>query len=257
VAREDPSSSEVELLRLENRKLRDQLIARDDFVSIVAHELRNPLSPAYLQAQHIRDISRNNPNELRPEWLTSQMDDLVRRLERFLSTLNRVLDVSRINSGRVDLAPETVDLAALVITVAGDFEREAELAGSELTVDFEPVEGSWDRGRLEQIISNLISNAIRYGAGKPIELTVYDAGDVAMFRIRDHGIGIAEDAQRRIFERFERASVGLPKGGFGVGLWVVKKLCDAMKARISLESRLNEGTIFSIELPKWRNGHRG
>jgi signal transduction histidine kinase len=169
------------------------------------------------------------------------------RLERLI---NELLDVSRITSGRLRLEREDVDLAALAQEIALRFfddDRQASPIRCDCTG---PVVGFWDRLRMDQVVSNLVSNALKYGNRKPIEITVVAAGENAVFRIRDQGIGIDADAQSRIFERFERAVEGRSYGGFGLGLWIARQVVEAHGGSIAVESAPNAGSTFIVTLPR-------
>ena len=109
--------------------------------------------------------------------------------------------------------------------------------------------GNWDRLRVEQIVTNLVSNAVKYGRGRPVEITVSRAGERARLTVRDHGIGIAPEHQARIFGRFERAVSERHYGGLGLGLWLVRRIVDALGGTIALESELDAGSTFTVELP--------
>jgi signal transduction histidine kinase len=234
--------------------LEDELRARDAFIIAAAHELRNPISPLMLHVQRLTTVARKA--EARPEggvpapWLSNQLDMFGKRLTRFLSALNRILDVSSIQSGRIQLVTEDVDLAELVRDVSGGFERELVAAGSTLTLEVEAsLPGRWDRMRLEQVVSNLLSNAIRYGDSKPILVAARAQPDgFVELTVKDQGVGIAEADQARIFQRFERAHLQY-RSGFGVGLWMVQQLCEAMGGSVRVESSPGEGAAFRVVLP--------
>jgi signal transduction histidine kinase len=175
---------------------------------------------------------------------------MIRQVNRLARLVDELLDVSRIAAGRLELHPEEVELASLVKELAAQLEPERERTGSTLTVHAEsPIIGFWDRGRLEQLLTNLISNALKYGAGKPIEVTAAVLDGWVTVRVRDHGIGIAAEDQARIFERFERAVSVRKYGGLGLGLWIVRRIVDALEGRISVESELNTGSCFTVRLP--------
>ena len=113
-----------------------------------------------------------------------------------------------------------------------------------------PVLGRWDRLRLEQVLTNLLTNALRYGRDRPVEVRVEGTPEMARLQVRDEGIGIAEEAQERIFGRFERAASGRNYGGLGLGLWLTRQLVEAMHGRVQVQSRVGEGSTFTVELPR-------
>jgi signal transduction histidine kinase len=244
-------------LRLEHQvaTLQQAVLARDEFIAMLGHELRNPLSPIYLQVQVLLEqIRRHRGEPIEASWLEPKVELLAKRLARFLERLNHLLDISRATVDRIELELETVDLASVVRELVNSFDRELTVSESPLIfVANEPVMGAWDRLRLEQIVGNLISNAIRYGSGKPIEVRVESDERAARIVVRDHGIGIADSDQQRIFERFERAVPRPRVGSFGIGLWLVRKLCSAMGGTVSVASRVGEGAEFTVALPRRRD----
>lgn len=247
---------EVERLRAEVQRLEEAVARRDRFVSSVGHELRNPLAPVFLQAQYLLEVAESSPEEITPEWLVPKLQKFVQRFRKLMGGLNRILDVSRLSTGRYELEVEEVDLATAVREVCEELEPEVTAAKIALAIDAPaPVIGKWDRLRVEQIVMNLVSNAIRYGAGRPVEVEVRaDSADVARIAVADHGVGIAEQDRERIFDRFERAASRRSGAGFGVGLWLVKELAAAMGGRVDLESRVGEGSTFTVRLPRNGNG---
>jgi PAS domain S-box-containing protein len=240
-------------IRVRLQELQQAVAARDEFIATVAHELRNPIAPLTFQLRLAIEKSEQiaSAGESVPaEWVQSQLRRIEQRLHRLLETLDRLLDVSRLSTGRIDLQPEPMNLAAAVREVLSTFE--AELAVARCKVTFSErgdATGWWDRLRVEQICRNLISNAIRFGAGRPIDVVVHADEDFATLQVRDHGVGIEPDHQARIFERFERG-MEQRSGGFGIGLWVVKNICVAMGGRITVESALGEGARFTVMLPR-------
>jgi signal transduction histidine kinase len=184
------------------------------------------------------------------EWIQRQLRGVEQRLHRLLETLDRLLDVSRLSTGRIDLQAEPMNLAEVVREVVDGFDAELSVARCRLALSTRgTATGAWDRLRVEQICRNLLSNAIRFGAGRPIEITVDADDDFASVAVRDHGIGIARDQQAKIFERFERG-VEQRSGGFGIGLWIVRNICVAMGGSVSVESALGEGACFTVMLPR-------
>lgn len=247
--RHDDDPDPLSALRAQVEGLERELAARDAFIVAAAHELRNPVSPLLLHVQRMQASARGaESGQLSAEWVGDQLDAFSRRLNRFMSALNRILDVSRFRTGQIELLYEEVDLAEVAREVASSFERELAASRSALTLSLEPAVGLWDRMRLEQIVSNLVSNAIRYGNSAPIEVSVSCRERSAVLWVRDGGVGIDEASQARIFERFERAHSH--RGGFGVGLWIVRQLCTAMGGSVSVQSRAGEGATFTVVLPR-------
>jgi signal transduction histidine kinase len=233
-------------------ELTHALALSDEFLSTLGHELRNPLAPIYMQAQYLLDaVRQGEPKALTSDWMVPQLEGFCRRLQKFLEMLNRIMDVSRMSAGQLDLELEQVDLVEVVREVSANFERELSAARSELRLDLPArLVGKWDRMRVEQIFTNLLSNAIRYGASKPIEVRV--GGDLEQIElsVKDDGVGIPEEHQHRIFERFERAGKTRSSGGFGIGLWTVRQSCLALGGHVSVKSRPGEGSEFTVVLPR-------
>lgn len=251
VAEKQPGvSKEIAALHQRIAELEAAVRARDEFICTVGHELRNPLSPLFLQAELLLAKARNAPEGMvESACVVPRLEAFSQRLQRFVLTLDRILDVSRISTGRIDLALETVDLATVMRDAVGILDCELTAAGSALTLDIESVCGLWDPMRLEQICLNLLSNAIRYGLGRPITVTLRAQGSDAVLTVEDQGMGITVSEQETIFERFDRGIGRRQSGGFGVGLWVVNKVSDALGGNVAVESRPGEGARFTVYLP--------
>jgi len=218
---------------------------REEFLSITSHELRAPLSPLRMQIELAREMIAKDPAGA--TQLLVRADQQVDRIVRLVDDL---LDVSRITAGKLQLHVERVDLAALVEDVVKRFSLELERVRCPLTTKLaRDVIGKWDHGRIEQVVVNLLSNAMKFGAGKPIELEVTRVPDGAALRVRDHGIGIASGDCERIFERFERATPIRGHGGLGLGLYIVRELVAAHRGSIAVESVPGEGACFTVQLP--------
>jgi signal transduction histidine kinase len=235
-------------------ELQRAVAARDDFIATVAHELRNPIAPLTFQIRLSIDKAKQMEAAgvaVSAEWTRVQLHQIEQRLHRLLTTLDRLLDVSRLSTGRIDLELDTVDLAEIARDVVSSFEAEIAIARCETTVVASAtVLGSWDRLRLDQICRNLVSNAIRFGAGRPIQVIVEADDNNATLIVRDYGIGIPRQKQGLIFDRFERGPQASRSGGFGIGLWVVRNLCAAMGGSIKVESSVGEGSTFAVTLPR-------
>jgi signal transduction histidine kinase len=249
----DTGDAGLSSFRVRLQQLQQAVAARDEFIATVAHELRNPIAPLTFQLRLALEKAEQMAEGGEPvpaDWVQSQLRRVEHRLHRLLESLDRLLDVSRLSSGRIDLQPEPVNLAQTVREVLGSFE--AELAASRCELVFSDrgdTSGNWDRLRLEQICRNLISNAIRFGAGRPVEVTVTADSDFATLEVCDHGVGIPRNQQDRIFERFERGTAQR-SGGFGIGLWVVRNITVAMGGTVSVVSEPGEGARFTVLLPR-------
>jgi signal transduction histidine kinase/CHASE1-domain containing sensor protein len=221
---------------------------RDEFLSIASHELKTPLTSLALQADSLRAAAARG---FVADPLARKMEVIRRNVDRLSRLITNLLDISRIGEGRLALELEEVDLSDLLCEVAGRFEDELARAGSTLQLDVPgPVIGRWDRLRLDQVVTNLVANAVKYGPGKPIEVTLQTEGDRVALTVRDHGIGIPREAQQRIFERFERAVSDRHFGGLGLGLWISRRIVEALGGTIGVESEAGQGATFTVEL--WR-----
>lgn len=228
--------------------LQRAVAARDQFLSIASHELKTPLTSLQLQLQSLlRLVAGDGPADQR---MAQKVRTATRSAERLGELVNRLLEVSRLTTGKLELAPEPLDLAELAREVAGRFAEPLAEGNIQLTLEAPvPVRGRWDRGRVETIAASMLSNAIKYGGGKPVGLGVAAREGTARLWVRDGGIGIPPEDQARIFERFERAVPEHHYGGFGVGLWVARLVAEAHGGRILVESRPGQGSTFTLELP--------
>ncbi len=219
--------------------------ARDDFLSIASHELRTPLTPLRLQTQILRRLLAHGQTPPR-EKLAASLDTLERQTERLGRLVSDLLDVSRITAGKLTLHRERLDLAEIASEVV---ERYAGVSPSPIALQTQSAPGSWDRARLEQVATNLLANAIKYGEGKPIDVVVALKDGVAVLVVRDRGIGIAPQDAERIFGRFERATSATSYGGLGLGLYIAQQIAAAHGGRISVESAPGQGAAFTVALP--------
>jgi PAS domain S-box-containing protein len=239
--------------------LRQALRARDEFLSVASHELRTPLTALQLQLESlVRGLRREPAVALASGRLERNAGTALAQSERMGTLVDVMLDVSRISEGRLPLDYEDLDLAVLVRETAARLARSATDAGSTLAISADrPERGRWDRVRLEQVITNLLSNAIKYGEGKPIDFTVDGEIDRVRLTVRDRGMGIAPAHHARIFDRFERAVSPRHYSGFGIGLWICRRIVDAMKGEIGVESSPGRGATFTVVLPRHPNAGDG
>jgi PAS domain S-box-containing protein len=232
-------------------ELRNGVRARDEFLSIASHELRTPLTTLQLQVEALARGVNDGPEEaLASGRLLRRARGAVDQVNRLGALIEELLDVSRLSMGAPVLDREEVDLAALARDVALRFEAAASAAGVRIDVLAEtPTRGQWDGARLARVITNLIENAVKYCAGRPVQVSVNEENGLAVLRVRDEGPGIREEDQARIFERFERAVSSRHYGGFGLGLWIVRELTQAHGGRIEVASQPGRGATFTVSLP--------
>jgi PAS domain S-box-containing protein len=233
------------------RQLREAVQARDQFLGIASHELKTPLTSLELQVGILWRLARASPDvPVSDARVLAKYETILRQVGRLTDLVNNLIGVGRIAQGEVELARERVDLCELVRAVLGQSQDAILRSGSRVTLDATaPVVGRWDRARLETVVANLVSNAVKFGEGRPIEIALDATLDRAILTVRDHGIGVSVEDQRRIFERFERAVSVRHFGGFGVGLWVARQAVEAHGGTIRVRSVEGEGSEFSVELP--------
>jgi two-component system OmpR family sensor kinase len=222
---------------------------RDDFLSVAGHELRTPLTALQLHLQSaVRMLTRGAPDA--GERARARVESAALMTERLGTLVGALLDVSRLSAGAARLDREPFELGQLVHEVAARFGVQSERVGSRLEVDAEPgLVGDWDHARLDQVLTNLLGNAVKYGAGAPIAVEAKRSEAGVRVVVRDGGIGIAPVDQQRVFERFERAVSDRNYGGLGIGLWVSKQLVEAHGGRIGVDSAPGQGSSFWVELP--------
>jgi signal transduction histidine kinase len=228
-------------------ELTEAVAARDAFLAVAAHELRNPMTPILAHVQRLSRIATTAGDTEIARGLT-RLEKLV---EHYVRRATSLLEVSRMTTGKFSLQPEHFDLAEQLRETAETLLPAARYVGSALTVEApDRVAVFLDRLAVEQVLDNLISNAVKYGGGHPISLTLTVTDTHATISVKDRGSGISPNDQARIFQRFERAvAQGSAIGGFGVGLWVVGQLVEALSAKISIDSKVGEGTTFTLRLP--------
>jgi PAS domain S-box-containing protein len=236
-------------LAIENARLyrgkNEALAARDEFLSIAAHELRGPVTSIHLAAQTLPSVVSAPPDRTRLLQIIERED---RRLARFV---DEMLEISRVKAGGLHFDLTLVDLAEVVRNCAARLAPDITRSRSPLSMAMAgSVQGTWDRARLDQVVANLISNAIKFGLGRPIEVSISSTNGVARLVVRDHGIGIPREKQEQIFEPFERAVSSRQYGGLGLGLYIVRRIVEGLGGNVTVESNPDQGTTFTVELPE-------
>jgi signal transduction histidine kinase len=220
---------------------------KDEFLAVASHELRTPLTTLKLNTQSFLLAS----DVIKDEKLRFRLLKIDRQADRLVELVNTLLDVSRLSTGEVVLERTAFDLSTLAREVTERFEEEAERSRASIAVRADvPVTGHWDRLRLEQVVSNLVGNALKFGAGRAVQVEVAEDGGQARLTVRDQGIGIDPADHARIFERFERAVPATNYSGFGVGLWIVREFVDAHGGSIRVDSAPGRGATFVVTLPR-------
>jgi PAS domain S-box-containing protein len=229
------------------QQAQEALRVRDEFISVAAHELRTPLTALHLKLQGLeRNVRGTGTKE------AQRLEAAVRQAERLARLIDRLLDVSRISQGKLEMSLEPFDLVDLLRQVMDDFREPAAQAQTPLELEApSSLQGCWDRLRLEQVLVNVLSNAVKYGAGKPIRIRL--AGDERRVRLEvsDAGIGIPAADLDRIFGRFERASSIRHYGGLGLGLYITRHIVEGHGGTISAASTPGQGSTFTVDLPRF------
>ena len=241
----------LERLQATQNELEQAVRMRDDFMSIVAHEVRTPLNGLILETQLRKmHLARGNAAAFSLDKMHAMVDRDERQIQSLIRLIEDMLDVSRIRTGKLSIRPSRFDLAQLVRNLLQGFAAQIEAAECSVSLDApEPVEGDWDEFRIEQVVSNLLTNALRYGGKSLIQVRVYCAGREARVEVQDNGIGISEENQRRIFAQFERVSDKTVVAGLGLGLFISEQIVAAHGGTIDVESRIHEGALFRVSLP--------
>lgn len=227
------------------RDLRQAVHAREEFLTVAAHELRTPIAALSLT---LRDGAKaGEPGAAdEVEVLRRKVARGRRQTARLATLVDVLLDVSRAPHGRIELARKRIDLAG----VAAEVVERLGAAGAGLALRSQgPVVGQWDPVRLGQVVENLVANALKFGGGKPVEVSVSRQDGEARLVVSDSGIGIAPEDQGRIFDKFARAVSVTNYGGLGLGLWIVRQNVEAHGGAVAVESRPGAGARFTVTLP--------
>ncbi|WP_404396386.1 hybrid sensor histidine kinase/response regulator [Stutzerimonas chloritidismutans] len=238
-------------LRSTQAELEGAVRMRDDFMSIVSHELKTPLNSLILEVQLRKlQLGRNNLEAFSEERLRNMVDKDERQIQSLIRLIDDMLDVSRIRTGKLSIRPSRTNLAQLVGNVVESFAAQMEACGCELQLERnEPIIGVWDAFRIEQVLANLLTNAMRYGAGKPVHVSAVVCAEGACIEVRDHGIGISPQSLERIFCQFERAEGSESSAGLGLGLFIADQIVRAHNGRIQVQSEEGQGSLFRVLLP--------
>jgi PAS domain S-box-containing protein len=235
----------MEQARLDCARAEEALRLRDEFVTLAAHELRTPLTPLRLAVDRvIRDAARERAAV--DSGVARQLDDALQRME---ATVAELVEAVRVLAGELTLARERVDLGELVREEVERARKQAARARSEINLSAAPsLEGSWDRGRIRQVVAELLSNALKFGGGAPIDVTLERDGEMAVLTVRDRGIGVTPENRAKLFERFARFESHRQYAGLGIGLWQAKQVIVAHGGRIEVRGE-GEGAVFRVALP--------
>lgn len=232
------------------QQLKHAVAMRDDFMAMVSHELRTPLNTLFLQAQMRKKIVTGEVRQSDEPTLRKMVDRDERQIRSMVRLIDDMLDVSRLRTGTLSMSCAPADLAAIARGVVDSLLEPAKVAGCQLTLAApETLALLCDEFRIEQAVTNLVTNALRYGAGRPVVMRVQAHGDSALVLVRDHGIGIAEADQDRIFGQFERTDAARKVAGLGLGLFITRHIVHAHGGEIGVRSQPGEGAEFTVRLP--------
>lgn len=243
--------NDISQLKETESRLQNAIRAKDEFLSIASHELKTPLTIIMAYAQAInRQREKNNDSFFSAATMVPIAKEIDKQVSRLARLVNDILDVSRVSSGHFTMSPRQIDFSSVVHDVVAQLSPQFRAAGCEVSVNTQvSTQGFWDRYRIEQVVINLLTNAMNYGKGKPIEIEAKEQGDHVTLQIRDHGIGIAKEDSQRIFRRFERAVSKNEVSGLGLGLYIAEQILAAHGGNIQLKSELGKGATFTVNLP--------
>lgn len=242
----------VQELQATQRELERAVSMRDDFMSMVSHELRTPLNTLYLETQVRKlHLSKGNMAPFASERLPAMIERDQRQIQNMVRLIDDMLDVTRMRRGALSIQPRLFDLSALARRVVDSLTQQAEAVGAVFELDApDAVTGIWDEFRIEQVLTNLLTNALRYGGAHPIHIRVSGDHSGARMSVRDQGIGVAPADQARIFEQFERtADSHKHAAGLGLGLFITRQIVRLHGGEIHLQSSPGAGATFTVELP--------
>lgn len=235
------------------REAQDSLRARDDFLVLAAHELSTPLTPLRMRVQELVHLVSNRSGQAIPvERLEGSVRAIDRASRRLMELVERLLDVSRVTVGKVELERSRFDVVELAREVVRHLAEELERAGTRVgwRVPDAPVIVCWDRRRTAVALQSLLSNAMKFGPGRPIEISVWLEDSDVHIGVRDQGPGLTLEERRRLFERFARIAPIRQYGGFGLGLWIVRQIAEEHGGRVEVWSEPGEGARFGLRVPR-------
>ncbi len=230
------------------------IATREEFLNIASHELKTPITSMQIQFQSaMRMIRKKNSAVFEPANVEKRISLAIRQLEKMQKLIEEMLDSSRISLGKFEIQREPIDLRHMVKELIERYEEQFRARNISVLADLgaeKVIEYEGDEYRLEQVFSNLLNNAIKYGDGGPIEIQFLCADHQILFSVKDHGAGIAEENLPKVFERYERLVSSNNISGLGLGLYISKNIVEAHGGEISVESVVGEGSTFTVKLPQ-------
>jgi len=242
----------VQELQATQADLQRAVRMRDDFMSMVSHEMRTPLNTLFLETQVRKmHLARGNHAAFAAERLPKMLERDERHIQSMIRLIDDMLDVTRLQRGTLSILPKRFDLARMVSRLVESLGYQAAAAECALSLQApDTLEAELDEFRIEQVVTNLLTNALRYGPGKPVEVLVAEWNGGARIDVRDHGRGIAAEDQQRIFNQFERAVDSRTTAGLGLGLYISRQIVESHGGTIGVSSTLGAGSTFSVWLPR-------
>lgn len=240
-------------LRVTEANLLNALSIRDEFLAIASHELKTPLTSLKLQIQLFqRGIAKKDPGIFTPDKIVSFIDKNSVQIDKLTRLVDDMLDIARIRTGKFSLRKEPCELSSMLNEILARTKEQFEASGSGQPVieHIERAFGEWDPLRIEQVLLNIITNAIRYGQGKPIFISIKNYQESVRVTVRDQGLGITPSDQEKIFKRYERGLLGREVSGLGLGLFITRQIIEGHGGKIWLESEINQGSTFFVDLPR-------
>lgn len=237
-------------LRLTEANLLHALSVRDEFMAIASHELKTPLTSLKLANQFFQR------GMVKEDGYNCKIATFIERncvqIDRLTRLVDDMLDISRIRTGKFSLKKESCELSQMLNDIINRCKDQFESSGSGLPVieNMEAAKGEWDPLRIDQVFTNIITNAIRYGQGKPIQISLKNHQESVRVIVKDQGLGIPKSDQDKIFRRYERGLLAREVSGLGLGLFISKQIIDAHGGSIMIESEVNQGATFIVDLPR-------
>jgi signal transduction histidine kinase len=240
----------ISKLKAQNVRASREIRIRDEFLSIASHELKTPLTSTLLKLQiALNNIKNVSLADFSVQKLLEMLESAEQQTQRLSKMINDLLNISIIRTGRLDLEKEESDLSEIVREAVGGFSEKAERDGYKINLEASgKIKAVVDRVRVNQVVTNLVSNAIKYGVGNPIDVKVEKRDSVGKIIVEDHGIGIPSSDQNKIFSLFERAHDNT-YSGLGIGLYISNQIVKAHKGKIKVDSKPGHGSTFIVELP--------
>lgn len=243
----------IHSLKKTEEELQKAVAMRDEFLSICSHELNTPLTALQMQIQIIEKREKRIGPEAAyaPETMKKFVNSSYKSVRRLIMLVSDMLDIARVNSGRLSLTLVPTELNTFVKEFNDNFSAQMKEAGSIIRIDYYPEEIFLDIDpfRIEQVLTNLYSNIIKYAPGEAVDVKIGRTEDYAWFSVKDHGKGISKDQQYRIFDRFERIESPDLISGLGLGLYICKEIMSLHNGSISLESSPGQGAKFLVKIP--------